>query len=79
MHGPAVVGDEIRGATIEQAMLAMTELGRLHAPLLGDAAMADAEWLNRESPMNQALIAQLYAGLRRPLRRRHRARASRGV
>ena len=40
----------------------MTELGRLHAPLLGDAALADAEWLNRESPMNQALIAQLYAG-----------------
>ncbi len=60
--GPAVVGDEIRGATIEQAMLAMAELGRLHAPLLGDAALADAEWLNRESPMNQALIAQLYAG-----------------
>ena len=60
--GPAVVGDEIRGATIEQAMLAMTELGRLHAQLLGEAAMADVEWLNREAPMNQALIAQLYAG-----------------
>ncbi|WP_372516884.1 hypothetical protein, partial [Mycobacterium szulgai] len=28
--GPAVVGDEITGATIEQAMLAVTELGRLH-------------------------------------------------
>ena len=40
----------------------MAELGRLHAPLLGDAALADAEWLNRESPVNQALIAQLYAG-----------------
>ena len=34
--GPAVVGDEIRGATIEQATLALAELGRLHAPLLGD-------------------------------------------
>ena len=40
----------------------MTELGRLHAPLLGQTAMADVEWLNREAPMNQALIAQLYAG-----------------
>jgi hypothetical protein len=59
---PAVVGDEIRGATVEQATLAMTELGRLHAPLLGQTAMADVEWLNREAPMNQALIAQLYAG-----------------
>ena len=60
--GPAVVGDEIRGATVEQAMLALSELGRVHAPLLGDTAMASADWLNRESPMNQALIGQLYAG-----------------
>jgi hypothetical protein len=59
--GPAVVGDEIRGATIEQAALALAELGRLHGPLLGDPAMARADWLNRESPMNQALIGQLYA------------------
>jgi hypothetical protein len=60
--GPAVVGDEIRGATVEQATLALTELGRVHAPLLGDTAMAATDWLNRESPMNQALIGQLYAG-----------------
>jgi hypothetical protein len=60
--GPAVVGDEIVGATIEQARLALAELGRLHAPLLGDTAMAEAGWLNRESPMNQALMATLYAG-----------------
>ncbi|HVQ53055.1 MAG TPA: phosphotransferase, partial [Mycobacterium sp.] len=60
--GPAVVGDEIRGATVEQSTLALTELGRMHAPLLGDTTMANAEWLNRESPLNQALIGQLYAG-----------------
>ena len=59
--GPAVVGDELRGATVEQALLALAELGRLHAPALGDQAMAQADWLNREAPMNQALIAQLYA------------------
>ncbi len=59
---PAVVGDEIRGATVEQATLAMAELGRLHAPLLGQTAMAEVEWLNRESPVSQALITQLYAG-----------------
>ena len=34
----------------------------MHAPALGDQAMAQADWLNRESPMNQALIGQLYAG-----------------
>ena len=60
--GPATVGDEIRGATVEQATLALTELARVHAPLLGDTVMANADWLNRESPMNQALIGQLYAG-----------------
>lgn len=60
--GPAVVGDEIHGATAEQATLALAELGRLHGPLLGDATMASADWLNRDAPVNQALITQLYAG-----------------
>ena len=59
---PAVVGDEIRGATVEQARLAMTELGRLHGQLLGDTGLAAADWLNRDAPMNQGLITALYAG-----------------
>ncbi|OBA64045.1 phosphotransferase [Mycobacterium sp. 1100029.7] len=60
--GPAVVGDEIAGATIEQATLGVVELGRLHGPLLGDPALAEAPWLNREAPLNQSMIAGLYAG-----------------
>ncbi|OBI48164.1 phosphotransferase [Mycobacterium sp. E796] len=60
--GPAVVGDEIAGATPEQARIGVVELGRLHGPLLGDPALADAPWLNRETPLNQAMIASLYAG-----------------
>ena len=60
--GPAVVGDEITGATTEQARLGVAELGRLHGPLLGDASLAEAPWLNRETPLNQAMIAPLYAG-----------------
>ncbi|OBK25891.1 phosphotransferase [Mycobacterium asiaticum] len=59
---PATVGDEIAGATTEQAYLGVTELGRLHGPLLGDATLADAPWLNRESPLSQAMVAPLYAG-----------------
>jgi hypothetical protein len=59
---PAVVGDEIAGATIEQATMALTQLGRVHGPLLGDAALSGAEWINRESPLNQGLLAALYAG-----------------
>lgn len=60
--GPAVVGDEIAGATIEQARLGAVELGRLHGPLLGDVSLAEAPWLNREAPLNQAMITPLYAG-----------------
>jgi hypothetical protein len=60
--GPAVVGDEIAGATIEQARLGVVELGRLQGPLLGDASLAEAPWLNRETPLDQAMIASLYAG-----------------
>jgi len=60
--GPAVVGDEIAGATTEQARLGVVELGRLHGPLLGDASLAEAPWLNRDTPLNQAMIAPLYAG-----------------
>jgi hypothetical protein len=59
--GPAIVGDEIRGATIEQAMLGVIELGRLQGPLLGDTTLAEAAWLNRDAPINQAMITQLYA------------------
>jgi hypothetical protein len=60
--GPAAVGDEIAGATTEQASLAVVELGRLHGPLLGDTSLAEAPWLNRESPLSQAMITPLYAG-----------------
>src|SRR6516162_5223332 len=60
--GPAVVGDEIAGATTEQARLGVVELGRLQGPLLGDTALAQALWLNREAPLNQAMITLLYAG-----------------
>jgi hypothetical protein len=59
---PAVVGDEIRGATVAQARLAVAELARLQGPLLGDTTLADAPWLNRAAPINQALITALHAG-----------------
>ncbi len=55
----AAVGDQISGCTVEQARLAVRELARLHAPVWGDAALAASEWLNRPSPISQALVAQL--------------------
>lgn len=59
---PAEVGDEIRGATIEDAALALTQLGRLHGPLIGSETLAEVPWLNRESPMNQTMITGLFHG-----------------
>jgi hypothetical protein len=59
---PAVVGDEIRGATAAQARLAVSELARLQGPLFGDTLVASAPWLDRDAPIDQALITQLYAG-----------------
>lgn len=47
---------------MEQARLAVTELAHLQGQLLGDTGLADMSWLNREAPINQALISQLYAG-----------------
>lgn len=57
---PATVGDEIRGATVPQAALALGRLGRVHAPLLGP--LDGAPWLHRANPLNQSLMAALYAG-----------------
>ncbi|MDX1872878.1 phosphotransferase [Mycolicibacterium sp. 120266] len=59
---PATVGDEIRGATAEQAALALHQLGLVHGPLVGDPDLAGAGWLNRDAPLNQTLLAGLYAG-----------------
>ena len=59
---PAEVGDEIRGATLADATLALTHLGHLHAPLIGSQALAATAWLGAASPMNQALLTQLFVG-----------------
>ncbi|WP_179469588.1 DUF7064 domain-containing protein [Mycolicibacterium vinylchloridicum] len=59
---PAEVGNEIQGATVADAVLALTELGRLHAPVIGSDHLAHADWLTRAAPLNQALVASLWAG-----------------
>ncbi len=55
-------GDQIAGCSVAEARLAMDALARLHAPVLGDPALAGTDWLNRPSPINQALVAQLLPG-----------------
>lgn len=60
---PANVGDELRGATPEQAMLALSELGRVHAAthVSSREGTAVADWLVREAPVSQPMLAGLYA------------------
>jgi hypothetical protein len=60
--GPARQGDEITGASRRDAELAVTALADLHAPLLGEDGLADTPWLERESPITQPLIKQLFDG-----------------
>ncbi|HWX74983.1 MAG TPA: phosphotransferase, partial [Solirubrobacteraceae bacterium] len=59
---PALVGDQIAGCGVEQARLAIRELARLHAPVLEDRELEASGWLNRESPVSQALVAALLPG-----------------
>jgi Ecdysteroid kinase-like family len=55
-------GDQIAGCTPEEARLAMRELARLHAPVFADPQLGATPWLNQETPLNQALMTQLYGG-----------------
>lgn len=63
---PAEQGDQIRGSSADECALAMEEIARLHAPVWGDATLADLEWLNRSTPDGRAfhveLISSLYPG-----------------
>ncbi|BBZ33764.1 hypothetical protein MCNF_23690 [Mycolicibacterium confluentis] len=58
---PAEVGDEIRGATAEQALLAVTELGRVHGSAHVSGDLADVAWLDRaDPPVTSDLLTALY-------------------
>src|SRR3954471_9834121 len=59
---PARQGDQIEGCSVDDACGAMEALARLHAPVFGDPGLGATPWLNQESPVNQALLAQLLAG-----------------
>ena len=76
---PAVVGDEIRGATIEQAMLAMAELGRLHGQLLGDAVAGRRGLAEPRIADEPGAYRAAVRRVRRALRREDRSGASRGM
>ena len=58
----AEIGNDITGATIEQARTAVTELGRIHGEVLRNERLLSAEWLKRRSTVNQGLMEVLFSG-----------------
>lgn len=53
------VGDQIAGCDAERARAALRALARVQAPVLGDLALAAADYLNLPNPLNQRLLAAL--------------------
>ncbi|HEX4563360.1 MAG TPA: phosphotransferase [Solirubrobacteraceae bacterium] len=58
----AIQGDQIVGCTVADASVAVRQLARLHAPVFADPQLGATPWLNQQSPLNQALLEQLFAG-----------------
>jgi hypothetical protein len=55
-------GDQIAGCSVEHARIAMTELAKIHGPVLGDLALGLADWLNKPEPLDQALLTSVWPG-----------------
>ncbi|KAJ6495880.1 phosphotransferase enzyme family protein [Mycena vulgaris] len=68
----ALVGNDLHGATLAQAWLAMTELGRLHGALLPLAQQAGNQWLVQEARLNAAMFEELF----RAFKERYRGRVT---
>ncbi len=45
---PARQGDQLAGCTVDEAIVALDELPKLHAPRWGDPTLADYDWLHRD-------------------------------
>ncbi|MEZ5209292.1 MAG: phosphotransferase [Acidimicrobiales bacterium] len=60
---PRRQGDQIAGCTIDEAALAMTELGKLHASYWDDPSLDGREWLaHRARPDSAMILASMYDG-----------------
>jgi hypothetical protein len=54
-------GDDIAGATVEQARWCLTLLGKIHGTML-QKGVANYSWHRRESPLSQTVLQQLISG-----------------
>ncbi|KAJ7855134.1 phosphotransferase enzyme family protein [Mycena olivaceomarginata] len=71
----ALVGNDLHGATLAQARLAMTELGRLHGALLPLAQQAGNQWIVQEARA-RAPNAAMFEELFRAFKERYRGRVT---
>lgn len=55
-------GNDIKGATIEQARAAVIALGRIQGDILRNEEALKVSWLDRKSPSNQGMMEALFAG-----------------
>jgi hypothetical protein len=53
---PAQQGDQLAGCSPEQAVIAVDELVKLHAPRWDDPTLADLEWLHRDPESGNAFL-----------------------
>jgi hypothetical protein len=60
--GPAASGNEIKGVSIEEARLAVSELGKVHGSVLRDSKLNQAQWLHNRAPLSQAMFSSLFDG-----------------
>jgi hypothetical protein len=60
---PAEQGDQLAGCSVEQAELAVDELGRLHSSRWGDPSLAALPWLHADAEASQALMMMLVPNL----------------
>lgn len=56
--GPARGGDQLLGATLEDAYLALDQAAALHAPLWNSPELLQIDWLNAGREINHAIVAQ---------------------
>ncbi len=60
---PAKQGDQLGGCTVDDAMLAVTEMAKLHGSMWGSPTLKNTEWLNRNSADSADITSRLLQGV----------------
>jgi aminoglycoside/choline kinase family phosphotransferase len=60
---PAKQGDQLGGCSVDDAMLAVTEMAKLHGSLWGSRLIQNNEWLHRNGTDSADLTSQLLQGV----------------